>query len=105
MARVSARVLKTEIRKFPSVFECSRGLNLATNAYEIIYLQLLSITVRATIQRAKRISNEKRRSIELSCLHRQPTGSCSPVHRIDVAGFPCISWPIGSVPKRPWVAA
>lgn len=48
---------------------------------------------------------DKRRSIELSCLHRQPTGSCSSVHRIDVAGFLCIWWLIGSVPKRPWVAA
>jgi hypothetical protein len=50
-------------------------------------------------------SPDKRRSIELSCLHRQPTGSCSSVHRIDVAGFPRIWWLIDSVPKRSWVAA
>lgn len=38
-------MLKIEIREFPSVFECSRVLNLAINAHEIIFLQQLSGTV------------------------------------------------------------
>jgi hypothetical protein len=36
ISRVLARVLKIEIRVFPSVFECSRVLLLAINAHEII---------------------------------------------------------------------
>jgi hypothetical protein len=36
VARVLVRVLKIEIREFTSVFECSRVLNLAINAHEII---------------------------------------------------------------------
>jgi hypothetical protein len=32
-------VLKTRIREFTSVFECSRVLNFAINAHEIIYFQ------------------------------------------------------------------
>jgi hypothetical protein len=35
-SRVLARVLKIEIRVFPSVFECSRVLNMAIDAHEII---------------------------------------------------------------------
>ena len=34
------RVLKTGIYEFPSVFECSRVLNLAINAHEIILVAI-----------------------------------------------------------------
>jgi hypothetical protein len=44
---VLARVLKTEIREFPSVFQCSRVLNLAINAHEILCFQLHGWTVTA----------------------------------------------------------
>jgi hypothetical protein len=44
---VLRKVLKIEIREFPSVFECSRVLNFAINAHEIICLQPLSLTVTA----------------------------------------------------------
>jgi len=49
MARVLARVLKTEVLEFPSVFECARVLNLAINAHEIICLQPLIGTVTAEV--------------------------------------------------------
>jgi hypothetical protein len=38
-ARVLRKVLKIEIREFPSVFECSRVPNLVIYAHEIIFLQ------------------------------------------------------------------
>jgi hypothetical protein len=44
-----ARVLNAEICEFPSVFECSRVLDLAINAHEIICIQLHILTVTAEV--------------------------------------------------------